>query len=147
MQELKSLVRIAGTTIDGTKRVPYGLAYIKGIGINLAFAITRAVGIDENKKIGELTEEEIEKLEKTIQEIAGRLPTFLLNKRKDLWTGEDKHLIGPDLVFDTRKHIDFMKKIKCWKGIRHALGLKVRGQRTRTTGRKGRTVGVKRKKR
>ncbi|MHA1722752.1 MAG: 30S ribosomal protein S13, partial [Candidatus Baldrarchaeia archaeon] len=51
-----------------------------------------------------------------------------------------------DLVLTIKSDIDRMKKIKSWKGIRHALGLKVRGQRTRTTGRGGRTIGVTKKK-
>ena len=70
----------------------------------------------------------------------------MLNRRKDYATGQDIHLTGSDLVLTIKSDIDRMKKIKSWKGIRHALGLKVRGQRTRTTGRGGRTIGVTKKK-
>jgi small subunit ribosomal protein S13 len=54
-------------------------------------------------------------------------------------------LIGPDATLGVKGDIDFMTDIRTWKGIRHSLGLKVRGQRTRTTGRKGRAVGVAKK--
>jgi len=57
------------------------------------------------------------------------------------------HLLSSDLVLRTKMDIDLMKKIKSWKGYRHAYGLKVRGQRTRTTGRTGKTVGVSKKRR
>jgi len=69
----------------------------------------------------------------------------MVNRQKDLETGKYLHLIGADLVLTQRADIERMIKMKCWKGVRHSLGLKVRGQRTRTTGRKGRTVGVTKK--
>jgi len=75
------------------------------------------------------------------------IPNWMLNRRKDLETGKDLHLIGSDLEFRVKQDIEFMKSIKSWKGWRHSLGLKVRGQRTRTTGRTGRTVGVHRRRR
>jgi small subunit ribosomal protein S13 len=62
-------------------------------------------------------------------------------------SGENKHFTGADLDFQLKMDIDYMMKTKSWKGIRHGLGLKVRGQRTRCTGRRGRTVGVTRKRR
>jgi small subunit ribosomal protein S13 len=54
-------------------------------------------------------------------------------------------LVTADLTLRTKMDTDFMKNIKTWKGIRHSLGLKVRGQRTKTTGRSGKAVGVKKK--
>jgi small subunit ribosomal protein S13 len=73
------------------------------------------------------------------------LPAWLLNRRKNLETGKDMHLISADLVLRTKMDIEQMKEIKSWRGYRHAYGLKVRGQRTRTTGRKGKALGVKKK--
>nr|HDO80640.1 30S ribosomal protein S13 [Candidatus Bathyarchaeota archaeon] len=75
------------------------------------------------------------------------IPSWMLNRQKDLETGKDLHLIGSQLALTVKNDIELMKRIRCWKGVRHALGLKVRGQRTKTTGRKGQTVGVRRKKR
>ena len=73
------------------------------------------------------------------------LPPRLFNRRKDFETGRDGHLIGPDLALRVKADVDFMRELRTWKGVRHSLGLKVRGQRTKCTGRKGRAVGVKKK--
>jgi small subunit ribosomal protein S13 len=72
-------------------------------------------------------------------------PNWLLNRRKDTSTGKNIHLFSADLVLKTKMDIDKMKEIKSWRGYRHAYGLKVRGQRTKTTGRKAKALGVKKK--
>jgi small subunit ribosomal protein S13 len=146
-EEFKYLVRIAGTDIDGNKKIPFGLTKIRGIGIRMGEAICRITGIDPHKKVGYLTEEEAEKLNNAIENIKKeKLPSWILNRRKDYRTGEDIHVIGSDLMMSLREDINRMKKIRCYKGIRHELGLPVRGQRTRTSFRKGVTVGVMRRK-
>jgi small subunit ribosomal protein S13 len=73
------------------------------------------------------------------------IPGWLLNRRKESETGRDTHLISADLVLRTKMDIEKMKEIKSWRGYRHAYGLKVRGQRTKTTGRAGKALGVKKK--
>ncbi len=141
------IVRIAATDIDGELKTVYGLAEIKGVGVNLANAICRVLGIDPNMKIGYLTDEEIEKIEDVLKDpLKYGIPAWMLNRRKDYTTGKDMHLIGADLIYYVKQDIEREKKIKSWRGIRHALGLKVRGQRTRTTGRLGATVGVRKKR-
>jgi len=74
------------------------------------------------------------------------LPEWLFNRQKDMETGKNLHFTGSDLVLQTKTDIDLMKATKSWKGYRHSYGLKVRGQRTRTTGRKGKAIGVKKKR-
>jgi len=59
-------------------------------------------------------------------------------------TGRMLHFTGSDLDFAHRSDIERLRRIKSWRGLRHSLGLKVRGQHTRTTGRKGMAVGVSR---
>ena len=141
------IVRIAGIDIDGNLKVVHGLSKIKGVGVTLAYALCRTLGIDPEKRIGFLTEAEVKRIEDALNNPkALGLPSWLLNRRKDYVTGEDKHYVGADLIMVVREDIERLKRIKCWRGIRHALGLKVRGQRTRTTGRTGITVGVKRRK-
>jgi small subunit ribosomal protein S13 len=73
------------------------------------------------------------------------LPAWLFNRRKDAESGKDSHLISADLVLRTKVDIEQMKNIRSWRGYRHAYGLKVRGQRTKTTGRAGKALGVKKK--
>ncbi|MEM3285468.1 MAG: 30S ribosomal protein S13, partial [Fervidicoccaceae archaeon] len=99
------------------------------------------------KRTGFLSDEEIERIERAISSIHEEklLPSWMFNRRKDIETGEDFHLIGSELIFRVKQDIEREKKIKSWRGIRHALGLKVRGQRTHTTGRLGVTVGVSKK--
>jgi len=144
----RHIVRIAGQDVDGSKKVVYAISQIKGIGINLAQAIVRVVGVNPDVRIGFLSEAEIKRIENAIKDVRSQgIPAWMYNRRKDLETGKDVHLIGSDLVLRVKADIDLMKKIKCWKGVRHALGLKVRGQKTRTTGRSGQTVGVTRKPR
>jgi len=68
-----------------------------------------------------------------------------MNRQKDIETGKDMHLISADLVLKVKTDIDDAKSIRSWRGYRHAYGLKVRGQRTKTTGRQGKSLGVKKK--
>ena len=70
----------------------------------------------------------------------------MVNRKKDLRTGEDLHVLGSKLDLQIKQDIDRMKKMKSYKGVRHQYGLKVRGQRTKSTGRKGLVVGVVRRK-
>jgi len=141
------IVRVAGVDIDGNLKVAYGLAKIKGVGVTLAYALCRKLGIDPEARIGNLSEAEVKKIEEALAnpQTLG-LPSWMFNRRKDYETGKNLHLIGSDLIIAVKKDIELLKKIRCWRGIRHQLGLKVRGQRTRTTGRLGVTVGVKRKR-
>lgn len=146
-QTFKYIVRVAGTDIDGKLKVAYGLAKIKGVGVNLAYAVCRMIGVDPEKRIGFLTDAEIKKIEHAISAPGDvGVPSWALNRRKDYETGADRHLVGADLIFVVKQDIEREKRIKSWRGIRHALGLKVRGQRTHTTGRLGMTIGVKKRK-
>ncbi len=145
-KEYKYIVRILGYDLDGSKRLPFALSRIKGVGTNLSNAIINSLNLNSATKVGELPDNLIEKIEDAVRDpLKYGIPSWLLNRRKELDSGRDQHLIGSDLDLKLRANIDMMKEIKSWRGIRHALGLKVRGQRTRTTGRKGRSVGVKKK--
>ncbi|RLG59781.1 30S ribosomal protein S13 [Candidatus Geothermarchaeota archaeon] len=142
----KEVIRLAGVDLVGFNVLHHELMKIKGIGPTLARVIPRVAGIPENLRTGFLTEKQVEKLERIIKNLNMHVPDFLVNRRKDREKGEDIHLIGSELKLRVERDIEFEKKIGTWRGLRHKLGLKVRGQRTRTTGRKGRTVGVRRKK-
>lgn len=144
--EFRHRLRITGTDVDGTLKTSYALAKIKGISLSLANAILTKTGVNPDKRAGFLTEAEIEKIEDVIKDPAKTaLPSWLLNRRKELETGKDMHLTSADLVLKTKMDIEKMKEIKSWRGYRHAYGLKVRGQRTKTTGRAGKALGVKKK--
>ncbi len=145
-REFQHIIRFAGTDIDGTQPVAYALTNVKGIGIKLANAIIEKAGISPEARMGFLSSSEVEKIEDILKNPAKHgVPFWLLNRRKDRETGNSLHILGSDLVLQTKNDIDEMKKIRSWKGFRHSYGLKVRGQRTRTTGRKGKAIGVKKK--
>jgi small subunit ribosomal protein S13 len=145
-REFQHIIRFAGTDIEGSQPVTYALTNVKGVGIELANAIIEKAGIDPATRMGLLSSAEVEKLEEIVTNpVKHDIPIWLLNRRKDLETGKDIHLLSSDLVLQTKNDIDQMKKIRSWKGFRHSYGLKVRGQRTKTTGRKGKAIGVKKK--
>ncbi len=144
--EIKHLVRIVNTDLDGHKSVQYALAGLKGIGIRTAKILANNAGIESTEIIGSLNDSEVEKLRKTIDDFENVVPTWMLNRRNDLATGKDKHLIGVNLGLLVTEDINIMKKTRSYRGIRHERGLRVRGQRTRSTGRSGATVGVSRKR-
>lgn len=144
--EFQNLLRIIGTSIEGHRKIAFGLSQIRGIGRRLAEAIVRVSGLDPELRIGMLTEPEQEKLVEIIRDpVKFGIPKWMVNRQKDLRTGEYRHITGNDLVLVTKMDIDRMKRTRSWKGIRHMYGLKVRGQRTRTTGRHGLVVGYLRK--
>jgi len=145
-QEFRHILRIMGTDVDGTLKTSYALTKIKGISLNLSNAILKKVGVNPDLRAGFLTETEVDKIETIVKEPSKYgLPVWLLNRRKDLETGKDMHLISADLVLRTKMDIEQTKELKSWRGYRHAYGLKVRGQRTKTTGRAGKALGVKKK--
>ncbi len=142
--EFRHLVRIAGKDLDGSKKLIVALSDLRGVGYNFANIIVARIGIDPRTRLGTLSDEQIKTVERGIQGAATQsLPAWYYNRRNDRETGETKQLLGSDLDFALKNDIEGERNVQSWKGIRHSLGLKVRGQRTRTTGRKGRTVGVR----
>jgi len=140
---VRGIVRMAETDLDGTKKLKAGLAKIKGIGLPLGTAITRAVGMDPDTVIGTLTDEQLAKLEAAVKDPAKvGIPSFMLDRQADTADGKNKHLVSSILTLTKKFDIDGMKKIRCYKGVRHELGLPVRGQRTRCSFRTGMTAGV-----
>jgi len=133
------LVRILSKDIEGKMKLYVGLTKIKGISWTFSNAVCKSLNIDKNKTIGALTEEEIQKITDFIKNPT--LPEYLLNRRKDIETGKEKHLTGTDL--DLRKDFDIkkLKKIKSYRGLRHTAGLPSRGQRTKAHFRTNRKRG------
>jgi len=142
-QEYRHIVRIVGNDIPGAKKAIVGLTQIKGIGYNFATAILDTLKINTNTNIGFLSESDVQLIEKLITNpIAGNFPAWFLNRRKDIETGSNMHLLTSDIPFTLRNDIERERITNSWRGYRHMYGLKVRGQCTRTTGRKGGAVGV-----
>lgn len=143
----KVFFRQLRSQVDGTAKVDHGLTEIRGIGRRLAQAIVRVAGINPNMRIGAIAEKDLNRIEEIILDPIGNgIPNWMVNRKRDLRTGEDLHIISNQLDISVKRDIDRMKRIKSYKGVRHHLRLKVRGQRTKSTGRHGLVVGVIRRK-
>src|SRR3989338_7909675 len=136
-KELKYFVRISNTDLDGNKSVQNALTKIKGISFMFSNAILKTAMIEKTKKIGYLSDEQVSRIDEIIKEPSKfRIPLWLFNRKKDPEDNTDKHLVGSTLSYIQDNDIKMMKKVKSYKGIRHSLGLPVRGQRTRSNFRK-----------
>lgn len=145
-KDFKYIVRIAGSDIDGEKPAFVALSEIQGVGTRISEILIDNINYPRTKKFGHISDEDTEKLEILLQNLDEVVPAWLLNRRKDWVTGEDIHVKGHELQTVIRDDINRMKMIRCYRGIRHEQGKKVRGQRTRSNGRTGLTLGVSRKR-
>lgn len=141
----EKMVRLMSEDIEGAMKVYPALTKINGVSWSLANATCHVLKIDKNRKIGSLTEEELKKITDFIKN--PKIPEFLFNRNRDLETGKNIHLSGTGLELQTEFDIKRLKKIKSYRGIRHAAGLPVRGQRTKSHFRKNKAkgMGVKKK--
>jgi len=140
------IVRLRNTDLDGLKRLSTALTSINGIGSRTSTTICRLSGLSPNQLTGNLTSEEQDLLRNTIEEYAMNAPLWMLNRQWDKETGDELHLFGQDLQLTHKDDITKLRSIKTYRGIRHANRQKVRGQRGRSNGRGGLTLGVKKKK-
>lgn len=133
MAEFKHIIRVANTDLKGEKQLQMALQRIKGVGFNLAVAVCHAAGIPRTKRAGELTDAEEKGLNDVVlhPEKHG-LPNWMLNRRKDLETGEDKHLLMGDIAYTLDQDKKREMKMRSYKGVRYQANLPVRGQRTRS---------------
>jgi len=145
-EEIRYFVRIGTTDLDGTKSVRVALTGIKGVGRHTSTMISRMAGVDELAQLGKLDEASVNRIRTAVEQYASKIPLWMANRPKDVYTGESRHLFGADVSLAKDEDVNLMRKIRCYKGIRHETGQKVRGQRTKSTGRTGSTVGVKKKK-
>ena len=140
------IVRIANSDIDGQKRVVIGIQSIKGVGKRVSQIVVKKANIDPTVKIGSLPDEKVKEIERLVLTYVEYVPSWVINRQMDYETGADMHLFGNDLDLVQKDDVNRMKMIRCYRGIRHETRHKVRGQRTRSNGRKGLTMGVSKKK-
>ena len=145
-QEYRYILRIMGTDVQGTLKTSYAVAQVKGLSAALSNAIIRKAGVNPDLRVGFITESDISKIEDVIRDpVKYGIPGWMFNRRKDSDSGKDNHVLSADLALKIKTDIDGAKEIRSWRGYRHAYSLKVRGQRTKTTGRAGKALGVKKK--
>ncbi len=147
---IKGIKRIAGKDVSGDYKLTKALLRVRGIGTTLNRAVAKIInkklGITPATQVGDLSDQQIEEIDKIVTSLHKHgVFEYMLNRRKDVSEGGNKHVIMNDLIFANKQDVDREKNVYSWKGYRHAYGQKVRGQRTRNTGRVGMTVGVLRK--
>jgi small subunit ribosomal protein S13 len=122
-----NVARIAGVNIPTNKRVVISLRYIYGIGPQNAVTICEQVGIPAERRVNQLTDEEIVKLREVI---------------------DRDYRVEGDLRREVAMNIKRLMDMACYRGLRHRRGLPVRGQRTHTNARtrKGKAVAIAGKK-
>ena len=139
------IIRLADSDIDGLTRIGMGLTSVKGVGVRTALAICEIAGIDKNKLGGHLTDAEQEKIREAIETYPTEVPLWMLNRQRDIETGDELHLFSMDVGMTQTDDIARLRATKAYRGLRHAARKRVRGQRTRSNGRTGLTLGVQRK--
>jgi len=146
-QEILEIVRLLSTDLDGKIKVKNSLRKIGGISFTTSKLFCQKAKVDPEKLTGILNEEEIKRLEDVIRN-PGKydIPDYLMNLRKNPYNGKNEHFTGAELQIQTRKIIGDMRKLGSYIGRRHRLGLPVRGQRTKSSFRKSKSVGVSKKK-
>ncbi|ARS88844.1 30S ribosomal protein S13 [Natrarchaeobaculum aegyptiacum] len=140
--DLQYFVRIGQTDLDGTKSVERSLSELNGVGRRTARIIAEEAGVDRTATFGALEEEVIDEVVEIVENYAEEVPDWLNNRQKDFYTGETTHEISNDLQLTRQHDINRMKMIDSYRGVRHKKGQKVRGQRTKSTGRTEGTIGV-----
>lgn len=146
-EEIQHIIRLYNTNIDGTKKTAFALTAIRGIGKRFGKAVVSRAGVSLNKRAGELSPEEINKIQDVINDpIAFNIPSYFLNHQKDSVDGQDSQLVGIKLDGDLRMRIEKGKKVKRIRFLRLAAGLRVRGQKTKSNGRKSNSLGIPKKK-
>ena len=141
------IVRVMNTNVDGKRKVAFAFRMIKGIGVRYAHVCVKKAGVDLSRRAGTLTPEEIEKISDVITDpLKYKIPAWFLNRQRDPKGGKTEHVTSNVVDIKLRDDLERMKKVRAHRGVRHMLGLRVRGQHTCTTGRGGKTMGVARKK-
>merc|ERR1712137_592661 len=145
--QFQHILRVMNTNIDGKTKIMYAMTSIKGVGRRFSNICLKKADIDMNKRAGELSDEEVERLVTIMQNPRQyKIPDYFLNRKKDIKDGKYSQILANGLDNKLREDLERLKKIRAHRGLRHYWGLRVRGQHAKTTGRKGRTVGVSKKK-
>lgn len=141
------IVRLLNTNVEGKRKVAFALRMVKGIGIRFAHMVCKKANIDIERRAGTLTPDELEKISDIIAEpLKYKIPEWFLNRQRDPKTGKTEHLSSSGVDTRLRDDLERLKKVRVHRGVRHAYGLRVRGQHTCTSGRHGKTMGVSKKK-
>eukprot|EP00818_Percolomonas_sp_WS_P008089 CAMPEP_0117451460 /NCGR_PEP_ID=MMETSP0759-20121206/9016_1 /TAXON_ID=63605 /ORGANISM="Percolomonas cosmopolitus, Strain WS" /LENGTH=154 /DNA_ID=CAMNT_0005244055 /DNA_START=18 /DNA_END=482 /DNA_ORIENTATION=+ len=147
-ENFQELLRVCNTNVEGKRQLMFALTKIKGIGRRYANLICKKVGVNPYIRAGSVTTEQMEALNDIIENPQNyKMPQWFVNRPRDFKTATiGDHKVASTLDIALRDDFTRLKKIKSERGLRHAWGIKVRGQHTKSTGRGGRNLGVAKKK-
>jgi ribosomal protein S13 len=142
--DFQHILRILNTNVDGRHKVMYALTRIKGIGRRFSNLLCKKAQIPLNLRAGELKEAQIETIKTILQNPSQfNIPEWFLNRQKDHKDGKNFQIVSNALDTKLREDLERMKKMRLHRGLRHYWNLRVRGQHTKTTGRRGKSEGKK----
>ncbi|KAI8469523.1 MAG: 40S ribosomal protein S18 [Monoraphidium minutum] len=145
--EFQHILRVLNTNVDGKQKVMYAMTSIRGIGRRFSNLVCKKAEVDMRKRAGEITAEELEQMMTIVANPRQyKIPDWFLNRQKDIKDGRFTQITSSSLETKLRDDLERLKKIRNHRGLRHYWGLRVKGQHTKTTGRRGKTVGVAKKK-
>ncbi|XP_076923260.1 small ribosomal subunit protein uS13z/uS13y/uS13x-like [Bidens hawaiensis] len=146
-EDFQHILRVQNTNVDGKQKIMFAMTSIKGIGRRFANIVCKKADVDMNKRAGELSSAEIDNLMTIVANPRQfKIPDWFLNRKKDYKDGKYSQVTSNALDMKLRDDLERLKKIRNHRGLRHYWGLRVRGQHTKTTGRRGKTVGVSKKR-
>merc|ERR1712127_610024 len=140
-------IRVLNTNVDGKRKVVHAVKAIRGVGRRFGTLACKKAEVDVDKRAGELSPEELEKLMVIVANPRTfKIPDWFLNRKKDHKDGRYGQVVSNQLDMKLRDDLERLKEIRAHRGLRHYWGLTVKGQHTKTTGRRGKTVGVAKRK-
>lgn len=114
----------------------YALTSIPGMGRRIANIVCKKAEVDMSKRAGDLSADEIERIVSIVSDpLKFKIPEWMVNRRRDRVDGKLYHLTSNQIPSKLRDDLEALKKMRSHRGLRHYWGLKVRGQKTGSTGR------------
>ena len=136
--DFQHILRVLNTNVDGRTKVMYALTKIRGIGRRFYNVVCKKAEIDMGKRAGELSAAELESIMVIVSNPRQfRIPDWFLNRQKNYKDGKYLQQVSNQLDTTFRDDLERLKKIRNHRGLRHYWGIHVRGQHTKTTGRRG----------
>jgi small subunit ribosomal protein S18e len=136
--EFQHILRVLNTNIEGKRKSMFAMTKICGVGKRFSNIICKKAEVEVDRRAGTLSNEEIEKLVAIINNPRQfKVPSWMLNRQRDFVTGKTNQVVINNLIGAVRSDIERLKKVRAHRGIRHFWMHRVRGQHTKTTGRKG----------
>merc|ERR1712223_1257241 len=125
-EKFQHILRILNTNIDGKQKIMFAMTTIKGVGRRYSNLVCKKADIDMNKRAGELTEDEVERVITIMQNPRQyKIPDWFLNRQKDHKDGKYSQLLSNSLDNKLREDLERLKKIRAHRGLRHYWGLRV----------------------